>query len=126
MNAGQQFAWVEGLAQVVVGTDFQANDAVHVLTFGGQHDDGCAVAVGAQAAADRQTVLARHHQIEHDQIDRIALQHPVERLAVFGQDDFEAFLHQVAAQQVADSDVVVQHQNFVRAGIGLWHGNNSG
>jgi hypothetical protein len=31
MHAGQQFARVEGLAQVIVSADLQAHDAVHVL-----------------------------------------------------------------------------------------------
>jgi hypothetical protein len=85
VDAGQQFARVEGLAQVVVGAHFQAHDAVHVLALGGQHDDRRAVVGGTQAAADRQAVFAGHHQVEHDQVDRLAQQHAVQRLAVFGQ-----------------------------------------
>src|SRR5574343_151077 len=99
VDAGQQFAWVEGLAQVVVGAHFQAHDAVHVLALGGEHDDGCAVVGGTQAAADREAVFAGHHQVQHDQIDRVAQQDAVERLAVFGQDDFQPLLGEVAAQQ---------------------------
>ena len=38
-------------------------------------------------------------------------------LRVFGQQDFEAFLGQVAAQQVADAGVVVDDDDAVRAGV---------
>jgi hypothetical protein len=72
VDAGQQLARVEGLGQVVVGAHFQADDAVHVLDLGGQHDDGRAVAGGAQAAADGQAVLAGQHQVQHDQVDGLA------------------------------------------------------
>ena len=125
MHAGQQFARVEGLAEVVVGADFEADDAVDVLALGGQHDDGRAVVGGAQAAADRQAVFAGHHQVEHDQVDRVAQQDAVERLAVFGHDDLEAFLRQVAAQQVADAGVVVDDHDLVCASGSLIHFYNA-
>jgi hypothetical protein len=121
MHAGQQLARVERLAQVVVGADFQADDAVDVLALGGEHDDRGAVVGGAQAAADGQAVLAGHHQVEHDQVGRFAQHQAVERLAVLGQDDFEAFLGQVAAQQVADARIVIDHQDLVGAGCSLCH-----
>src|SRR5882724_5216125 len=92
MDAGQQFARIERLGQVVVGTDFQADDAVHVFDLGGQHDDGRGVAGGAQAAADRQAVFAGQHQVQHDQVDRFTGQDTVQRLGVFRQQDFKTFL----------------------------------
>ena len=115
VDAGQQFAGIEGLAQVVVGAHFQAHDAVHVLAFGGEHDDGGAVIGGTQAAADGKPVFARHHQVEHDDVHGFAQQKAVERLAIFGDHDFKAFLREVAAQQITDSCIVVHHQNFVGA-----------
>ena len=124
MNTGEQLARVERFAQVVVGADFQSHDAVHVFALGREHDDGRAVAVGAQAAADGQAILAGHHQVEHDDVDRVTLQNPVEGFAVFGQHDFKAFLHEVTAQQIPDADVVVNDEYFVRTDTGLWHGSN--
>jgi hypothetical protein len=121
VHAGQQFARVEGLAQVVVGADFEADDAVDVLALGGEHDDRGAVVGRAQAAADRQAVLAGHHQVEHDQVDRVAQQDAIERLAVLGHDHFEPFLRQVAAQQVADAGVVVDDHDLVGASGNLSH-----
>ena len=72
VDAGQQLARVEGLGQVVVGADLEADDAVDVLALGGEHDDRRAVVGGAQAPADRQAVLAGQHQVEHDQVDGLA------------------------------------------------------
>jgi hypothetical protein len=88
----KQFTRVERLAKVVIGADFQPDDAVHVLAFGGQHDDGRAVVGGAQAAADRQAVLARHHEVEHDQVHRLPQQDAAQRLAILGHHHFEPFL----------------------------------
>jgi hypothetical protein len=122
MHPGQQFTRVEGLAQVVVGADFEADDAVHVLALGGQHDDRRAVVGRAQAAADREPIFAGHHEVEHDQVDRVAQQDAVQRLAILGHDDFESFLGEVAAQQVADARVVVDDGDLVGAGEeGLIH-----
>ena len=39
-DAGQQFARVEGFRHVVVGAEFEADDAVRFLPHRGQHDDG--------------------------------------------------------------------------------------
>ena len=116
MDARQQLARVEGLGQVVVGADLEADDAVDVLDLGGEHDDRRRVVGRAQAAADRQAVFAGQHQVEHDQVDGLARQHAVQRLGVFGQQDLEAFLRQVAAQQVADARIVVDDDDAVGRG----------
>ena len=76
MDAGQQFSRIERLAQIVIGADLQANDAVHVLAFGSQHDDGSAVVGRAQAPADRQAILAGQHQVQYDQVHGFAQQQP--------------------------------------------------
>ena len=86
---------------------------------------GRAVVGGAQAPADGQAVLAGHHQVEHDQVDGVAQQDAVERLAVLRHDDLEAFLRQVAAQQVADAGVVVDDDDLVGAGGSLSHFYNA-
>ena len=124
MNARQQLARVEGLGQVVVGADFEADDAVNVFAFGRQHDDGRAVVRCAQAPADGQAVFAGHHQVQHDQVYGVAQHDAVQRLAVFGQDDFKTLLSEIAAQQVADTGVVVKNQDLVGTGIGLSLGHD--
>ncbi len=97
MDACQQLPGVEGFGQIVVRTDFQADDAIHVFAFGREHDDGRLVVGCAKPAANGQAVFARHHQVQHDQVDRIAQHDPVECFAVFGKDHLEPFLGEVAA-----------------------------
>jgi hypothetical protein len=111
----EQLARVERLGQIVVGADLEADDAVDILDLRSQHDDRRRIVGGAQAPADRQPVLAGQHQVEHDEVDRLASQHPVQRLRVLGEEHLEALLRQVAPQQVADAGVVVDDDNAVRA-----------
>ena len=74
VDARHQLARVEGLGQVVVGAHLQADDAVDVVALGGEHDDRGRGRLRAQAAADRQAVLARQHQVEHHQVVALARQ----------------------------------------------------
>ena len=67
-----------------------------------------------------QPVLARQHQVEHDQVDRLAREHAVQRLGVLGQQHVEAFLGQVAAQQVADAGVVIDDVTHGPLGYSGW------
>ena len=66
-DARQQFARVERLGHVVVGAEFQADDAVGLLAHRGQHDDRH-VGLGAQPAGEVQPALAGQHQVEHHQV----------------------------------------------------------
>src|SRR5262249_23379961 len=109
---------IERLGQVVVGADLEADDAVDVLNLGGQHDDRRHVVGGAQTTADRQAVFARQHEVEHDQVDRLAGEDAVQRLGVFGQQGLEPFLGEVAAQEIPDARVVVDHDDAVGSSVG--------
>ena len=74
VDARDQLARIERLGEVIVGAHLQADDAIDVLALGGEHDDRHRLAGAAQAAAYRQAVLAGQHQVEHEQVRRIALQ----------------------------------------------------
>ena len=52
-----------------------------------------------------------------DQVDGLAGEQPVQRLRILGEQDLEAFLGQVAAQQVANAGIIVDDDDPVRAGI---------
>jgi hypothetical protein len=82
------------------------------------HDDRRGVVGGAQPAADRQAVFAGQHQVEHDQVDRLAGLDTVQRLGVFGQQHLESFLRQIAAQQVANTGVVIDDDNAIGSRVG--------
>ena len=72
VDAGNELARVEGLGQVVVRAHFEADNTVDVLAFGGKHDDGHHVLGTAQATAYRQTIFARHHQVQDQQVKAFA------------------------------------------------------
>ena len=69
---------LNGFGQVVVGAHLEADDAIDVLALRRQHHDRHAFSRGAQAAAHGEPVLARQHEIEHDEVRWIALQLLVE------------------------------------------------
>ena len=115
MDASQQFTRVEGLAQVIISTDFQARDAVHFFHFGRQHDDRCLHPSSTQAAANAQAVFTGQHQIQNHQIDGFTLQDSVQCSPVFGQQNVKAFLRQKTPQQIADAGVVVDDDDLVKA-----------
>ncbi len=66
LDPSDELARIERLRQVVVGTDLEPDDLVHVLVASGQHQDrdiGCL----AQTPAHLDPVDVRKHQVEHDQ-----------------------------------------------------------
>ena len=76
----QQFARVERLGHVVVGTDLQPDDAVHDLARTGDHDDADVVVL-AQVARQREAVFARQAQVEQHDVGRDALDLGAHRIA---------------------------------------------
>ena len=67
----------------------------------------------AQLAADREPVLARQHQVEHQQVEALARPQLVHRRRVLREEDVEALLGEVTAQQVAQPLVVVDDEDLV-------------
>ena len=67
LDAGDQLSRVEGLRDVVVGADLEADDLVDVVVAGGEDDDGN-VGCLAQLFADGEAVHLRHHYVEDDQV----------------------------------------------------------
>ena len=60
----------------------------------------------------------RKHQVENDEMHRLAGEQPVQRLGVLGEQDLEAFLGEVAAQQVANAGIIIDDDDPIRAGVG--------
>ncbi len=69
LDPRQQLARAERLAQVVVGTQFQADHPVGLVGTGGEHDDRHAgqALVGANPATEAEAVLVRQHHVEDRQ-----------------------------------------------------------
>jgi len=68
--------------------------------------------VGAQAAAQRQPVFARQHQVEQDQVDPGLGQDLVHGAPVAGGRDAKAFLDEGARDELADLAVVVDDEDM--------------
>ncbi len=118
LDAREQFPRVERLGQVIVGADFQPDDAVDVVALGRQHDDRQGFAAAAQALADGEPVLARQHQVEDHQVVALAREVAVHLRRVGHHPHRVALLVQVAVQQVAQAGVVVDDQY---PGLGFGH-----
>ena len=69
LDAGAEFAGVEGLGQIVVGPGLEPGDDVGLFAPGGQHDDvGRPVGLqGADPAHHLRPVHLRHHPVENGQ-----------------------------------------------------------
>ena len=65
----------------------------------------------AQAAAHGETVFARQHEVEDDEVRRVALQLLVEVARVGKRRHLKTLLGQIAGQQVAQAHVVVDDQD---------------
>ena len=64
----QQFARIEGFAQIIVCPAVEPGDAVVILTQRGEHQNG-GIAVPAQPLACAQPVFTGHHHVQHDEVE---------------------------------------------------------
>ena len=71
LDARQQLARLERLGDVVVGAEFEADDAVDRLAGRGHHDDADLAAALAQPARQREAVLAGQADVEQDQLRQV-------------------------------------------------------
>jgi hypothetical protein len=127
-DARQQLARLKGLGQVVVGAQLQADDAVHRVALGGEHQHrhlGRGAGQRADAAAHVQAVHVGQHQVEDDQIGRIGLHAFQSAEAVSGVRKGKSRLDQVFADHPGQAAIVFDHQqagthgrSVIRAGMG--------
>ncbi len=106
-----QFARLERLRQVIVGALLEAADAVLRLRHRRQEQDRH-LALAAQAARQRDAVLARHHHVEDQKIKGEALQPRARIGGVGGGGDAKAVFGKIARQQAAQPRVIVDDQKM--------------
>jgi len=68
LDAQQQLARLERLAEIVVDALLEPGDSVFRIAHGGQHQDRHGVGL-AQLAGEVEAGLAGHHHVEHDQVE---------------------------------------------------------
>src|SRR3546814_3640794 len=88
-DARDKLARIEGFDDIIVGADLQPDDAFGILGARGQQDDGNAARL-AQMAGQRQTILAGHHNVADDEVDRLCAQHRARLGGARGVDDRKA------------------------------------
>jgi hypothetical protein len=120
-DPGDQLGRVERLDQVVVDAGGQADDLVDGHALGGQHDHrkGRGERLGAQPAGQLDAVHPRHHPVDDGQVGAAALHHLEGLLAVPGLDHLVPVHPEVELDEARDVLVVVDHQDDVRAFLGL-------
>ena len=110
-DAGNELAGRERLDQVVVGTQLQAEDAVHLVVPGRQEQHGNGAA-GTDLAADVEPVpCPREPHVEDDDPGVRLLEDLEALLAVDGQQHPVALAPQVEVHQVGDVRVVLDDDN---------------
>ena len=67
LHPRQELSWLERLGDVVVGAAFEPDHTIDGIGGGGDHDNTDAAALLAQPACQREPVLTRQADIEHDQ-----------------------------------------------------------
>jgi hypothetical protein len=68
-HSGKQLSQVERFRHIVVGAEFETDDAVDFLASVAGHDDDRHVGTGSQLAQQVETVLEAEPQIENDHAD---------------------------------------------------------
>ena len=91
----------------------------------GQHADRH-VGDALEIAGEIEPALARHHDIEDDDVERQAAHGSARGRGVRGGRHAKAVLEQIARQQVADALVVVDHENVRRVVGQLFHAASRG
>src|SRR5207244_398624 len=109
-HAGHQLARAERLRHVVVAAELEPEDTVDLLVLRGEKDDRH-LRAAPQPPADLGAVELRHHDVEDDQVGRLAGEALERLLAVGGLDGAEAGLLEREDDDLADMGVVVDDQD---------------
>lgn len=124
LHARHHLARAEGLADVVVGPEFEPEQAVDLLHARRDHDDGWrlfARRAGAQGLADVQPALAGQHQVQQHQVHRVVFQPVLHLVAAREVVRVEAGLLQVVQQHAGDLVFVLDDEDAAGHHAALSH-----
>ena len=111
LDPGQQFPHAEGLCDIVVCPQLQAQHLVGLLLPGGEHQDGHRTASLPDAAAHLKAVHPRQHQIQQHQVG-VLLQGQLQAgVAVVGLQGVVSLPLQVKGQDVHDILLVLYNEH---------------
>ncbi len=115
LHTGHERFGTEGLGDVVVRPQLQADDRVRLLRFGGQHNDGHhgGLRVCPNPLADLEAVHLGQHQVQDDQIGMLRLHVPEAVQAGHGDAGPVASLLQIQLDQFEDVFLILDDQDFL-------------
>ena len=112
-DARLQLARVEGLGEIVVGPNFESDDAVDVLAARGQHKDR-RLGAGAKYATDLEPVDIRQHHVENDGVERRRIERGEPVAAVETALDDKPGRAQIVRQHGGEARIVVDDKKPLR------------
>ena len=121
LDAGNQGLGAKRLGDIVVGSQFQTNDGVRFLGFGGQHDDGEHRGGWSRSKAftDLDAVDLWQHQVEDHQIG-LLLFHLLEAFRTgLGRYGVKAFFFQIQFDQLENVVLIFNNEDFLAGRA--WH-----
>jgi hypothetical protein len=110
-DAGQQLPRIEWLGKIVVRAHLQADDPLGFVTPGCQHNNGNSRR-GPDGAAKLETVSARQHHIENDDVHGLGAERVEQAPAVLYGSNSVAVALQKAREQAANLAVIIHHENI--------------
>src|SRR5258706_1388016 len=110
-----QFAQFAGLCDVIVGAEFQRDDAVDRAGGRRQHDDRD-IDAALQIADDGKPVLLRHIEIEHHQIGHAGFDRAAQAFAAVAQRHGKAVHLQIIADHLAGRRLVIDDDDVLALG----------
>ena len=119
MDAENEFFGGKRLGHVVIGAEFEAGDPVIQFTAGGEHDDGDLTGTGVapKVLENPETVPARQHQVQNNQIWLVLLGQKNSRESVPSRQNFQTLPLQVKSNQIENVGFVINNENSMHAGL---------
>ena len=108
-DAGKQLTRVERLGNVVIRTEFEADDPVCLVAHGCEHDDWNIV-LGTQPACNFETAFARKHEIQYDKLIMTVGPRFAGFAAITGCRDTKVVAFEELGQEFPDFAIVIHDQ----------------
>src|SRR4029450_8811784 len=115
LHPRHQLARAEGLYDIVVGAELEAQDAIHLLVLGGEEDDRH-IAAQAQPLAHLGAIELGHEDVQDHQRGRLARRDLQRSKPVVGRQRLVARAPQRKAHDVADVRIVIDDQDLLHDG----------
>ena len=112
MDARQQLAQAERLGHIIVGSQFQADDFIQLLTLGRQHENGRVAAADAKLPADVIAAETWQHHIQNEQMRTLLCDGVHRQVSALAGGDLEGFAFEHLFQPQRDVRVIFDDQDF--------------